>query len=337
MYTWEDKTILWFNKRSTEINLNDMIRGLEPSYNCFSYYSSPTEFFRNDNVVFSSAVDTTSYKNNLHKGSIPKNSVLFFTKESKFPRTKVSLSDYKRCIKIDKANYIVLNELPDVTISASSYYLFDNNNQILAIEDNDYWHYFGATVKQMLDTISKTDGTTNCVQIYHGTLKCTNNYALIEAYNNGEYKVPFILDSDLDTLINKSLPDPTIDELLAIKDMLASTDKGVVKLGGQMIAGYNVSKFPLTFRLLMLQEIKWLFSYNGGSSVVIKQLRETLGLTDVSKWGGYYNLHQVEQQGVTYSQDDINLAKQLAKEIPLVQDSDGAFADKVWCPDEYKQ
>ena len=39
--------------------------------------------------------------------SIPNKSKLYFDKSSKFPRFKLEQTEYKRCIKIDKADYIV--------------------------------------------------------------------------------------------------------------------------------------------------------------------------------------------------------------------------------------
>lgn len=333
---WEGTTILWFNKRSAEYDLQDIRKGLSPSYRCFTSYSRPDEFIKTGDVVFPGTVDTVSYKKNLFTGVIPKKSTLYFTKDSKFPRTKISLSDYKRCIKLTKANYIVIDKSPNVCVTSEPYYLFKGSDYILAIEASNYNYYFNTKIDNLINLISRTDGISSIYQVFYGPLKCTDNLEFINSYNNGEYTVPFVYDSMLDNTINSTLPDPTLDELLAIQDMLASSDKGVIKLGGQMIAGYNVSKFPLTFRLLMLSNINWFYPAYGGSSVVIKQLKQTLGLTSVYRWNGVYNLQQAEVSGVAYSVDDVNLAKELAKNIPFVQESEGCFSDKIWCPDEYK-
>lgn len=336
---FEGKRVFWFGERFVQSNIELAAKGYNDRYRVFievDYYG-PFDISADTLLRYDS--DTESYLSNHFTGQIPSKSVLYFTEYSKFPRTKLSVSDLKRCIKVEKANYIVLKELPKSEECNDLYHIFTCDSKpdfVYVIKDSVYQLLYSGNLDFMNFQLMETDGIV-LSEIYCGKIKASTKYDFIENYNNGTYKVPFILDNELDSQINAMLPDPTLDEVLAIKDMLNSTDSSIIKLAIRMIAGFNISKFPLTFRLLLHECGNWTYSYNGGGSTVAKQIKESLNIeVYYTRRRPYYSLKEVcRNQKITYTKEDIDLAKQLAKNIQAVQDEPLRFEKEIWFPDEF--
>lgn len=346
MFHWNfdsNRPIRFFSKRQHENNLQAKLNGSRWFGHVFNeYYSQPPEFRFSEGYVVDINYDTDSYKNNFYTGTINKGSVLFFDEDSRFPRTKLSVAGIKRCIKKDKATYIVLKEPTEIKKAISSYIIFeDSGGMLYAIPEPEFVYYFQNSISNMENALKESDGPLGIVgEFYRGRIKGINSQGISSfvKFRDGDYTVPFITDNQLDLFINNTLPDPTIDELTAIREMLNSQDKAVVKLGAQMIAGYNVNKWPLTFRLLLMCSWKWANSYYGGNSVVIKQLKSALNIHKVDRWFGWI-VDSIEEPGVTYTKDDCELAKDLARHMDEVKDyCKRAYhpLTQKFIPDEYK-
>lgn len=337
---FENREVYWFYEGAVHRNIEYANRGYSGRCRLFiaSDYIGP--FNTNFTTLLRYDADTTSYLSNYFTGQIPNNSILYFTENSKFPRTKLSVSNFKRCIKVNKANYLVLKDLPKITTEKDGdiWHMFetDDSTFVYCIHDNLYDVLFSRNLDSLNRQLESTDEIKLISEIYCGKIKATNNWEFIENYNNGTYKVPFILDSNLDSQINSILPDPTLDELLAIKDMLHSSDSSIMKLATKMIGGFNISKFPLTFRLLLYESYNWTYSYNGGNSTVAKQIVETLGIDMYYvRRNTYMALKNVGKSLKTpYTKEDIDLAKELAKNIQEVQADPYRYEEEIWFPDE---
>lgn len=71
-------------------------------------------------------------------------------------------------------------------------------------------------------------------------------------YLDGQYTKPFVTDVQLDKIICEMCPEPTYEEFNSVLDMLNSEDASVVQLGVKMLTGYNVEKYKLSMRLILL-------------------------------------------------------------------------------------
>ena len=70
-------------------------------------------------------------------------------------------------------------------------------------------------------------------------------------YADGDYTLPYITDNELDKAICGMCPEPTYDEIMSVIDMLNSDDASIVQLGVKLIAGFNVEKYKMTFKLIL--------------------------------------------------------------------------------------
>ena len=122
--------------------------------------------------------------------------------------------------------------------------------------------------------------------------------------------------------------------------MLQSPDSSIIKLASAMVGGYNISKWPLTFRVLLVTEPSWTHSYNGGNSVIVKQIKETLNITYASRSLNYIT-NYIQSKDEVYSLEDIKLAQELVRRIPemkkWISRLQPFYLDTMpFVPDEYK-
>lgn len=193
---------------------------------------------------------------------IPLTSTLYFDQSSETPRSKLANTNFKRCIKIEKANYIVIHE-ENTYISSSEYYIIDLGENVGVIS-NYYWH--GDVEKTFRNKL-----------IDHGVFKHVNKkqYWRIN-YLNGIYKKPYILDSDLAALIEKTGEKMDIDTLKSLYDMLSSKDENIAKMAIPILQGYDASEYPLTMRFLLLSTNSW-----RSNTVLSKDIKERYKIPNV--------------------------------------------------------
>lgn len=242
-------------------------------------------------------------------------SVLYFDKSSKFPRFKLELTTYKRCIKPSKADAIVVSgEKYIYRHTSEEYDVFEADNVIIAVPSD----LFSKHIKT-IDSLSKYlrdmgEGDYQNWNKIHSKEKLdwfNDKTIWYYKYISGEYTLPLIKDDCLDKLCCKMCPEPTFEELVQISDMLESQDDSTAELGFKMLTGYDIAKYRLSMRVLLVcADIKHKYIAN---NVAGKQLLSTLNLSSsylgYGVGGGYW---RIEESDTTYNDDDIALARQLS-------------------------
>lgn len=178
-------------------------------------------------------------------------SYLYFDKSSKFPRTKLTVTNMKRTIKPQKADFIVLKDKAKVVVTSDTYHIFTDSLDIFIIDDCAFDKYFQRDLNILQHATLGIKFIGALKMIYSGqiTIVCDPDDTIKKFVELNDKR--FIVDSDLNRLVNEYLPDPTLDELLAIKDMINSSDRNIIKLGALMASGYNINKWLLTFQCLL--------------------------------------------------------------------------------------
>lgn len=277
---------------------------------------------------------------NLRVKALNPESTLYFDPGSGFPRFKLGLTDNKRCIKIPKADYIVVSGDTDYSITKESYVVIHDNEDYYIVEQDDWNTWFSGSMLGFMNQVQpyhtfKGQPTI----IYNGRIQSYNKKnQYLAKYADNEYTVPFITDNDLDKICCSMCPEPTYDEFKSIIDMLDSDDASVVQLGIKMLAGYNVDKYKLSFRMILCTRRNW-FDWSK-NLVACKQLTETLS---ISRYDVYDNFvagcNRIQRTGEVYTAEDLAIAKKLAYTF-IKQDlqkyaQNYYFArDYQWLPDE---
>ena len=294
-------------------------------------YNSPTKEF----IYLGSKADL--YKIVKSKSaSLKKGSTLYFGKTAKFPRFKLaSTSDYKRCIKLDKADFVVIgNDIP-VDYSGSNCIVIEDDKNVYFISSEYYLNSIRVEIsarkkfeadqlKFLLD--NQLFYGTNPKVIYKGnysTFAGKNTISDVENILNGTY-TNIILDSDVDAEINKVLPTLTEEDVTSINDLFNSSDTASQELGLKLLTGFNVEATPVTVRTLIGQyeKLRWLNAWN---SVGVQQVLSSIKWTGFISFPTYiYNaLQWSEDQGtVPYSEEDLKLCRKLyARAAATVMDA----------------
>ncbi len=243
--------------------------------------------------------------------SIPKDATLLFDKSSQYPRYKLGLTEHKRCIKPEKADYIVVGE--DNSHRILNVYIYKCGDRMLMVESTTIFAKKPGILRDYIMDILDIEPHI----VYAGQVLITGKHSeFMYQYMVGNYTHKFITDNDLDNVINNILVDPQFEELLAIANQLNSPDAETRKLALKMLVPYNSTKYKLSLRLVlhfsnhdMTQDI---------GDVATQQLIKTLNLTKYSftPWLNVqtklaYSYHAGEQ----YTVEDIAIAKELVKEL----------------------
>ena len=277
---------------------------------------------------------------NLRVKTLNPESVLYFDSGSGFPRFKLGLIDSKRCIKIPKANYIVVSGDVDYSVTQDLFVVLADDEKIYMIEQDDWNTWFGGSMVNFLGQVQPYYSFSgNPHIIYNGKIQSYGPKCLYLArYANGVYNVPFITDNDLDKICCNMCPEPTYDEFKSIIDMLNSDDASVVQLGVKMLAGYNVDKYKLSFRMILCTRRNW-FEWSK-NLVACKQLIDTL---NISRYDVYDNFvsgcSRIQRTGETYTVEDIAIAKKLSydfikRDLQNYLQNYYISRDYEWLPDE---
>lgn len=272
--------------------------------------------------------------------SVGSKSTLFFDQSSKFPRFKLGLTDNKRCIKIPKADYIVVSGDANVRTSDKYYVVIEDSNTMYFVLQDEWDTWFGGRLSDFeTQLLGYHNFTSDAKVIYKGKIQSyTKDSLYLAKYVNGEYTVPFITDNDLDKLCCNMCPEPTYEEFLSIIDMLNSDDASIVQLGIKMLVGYNVEKYKLSFRLILQTRANW-YTYCR-NLVACKQLMETLGINQYYINDSFsYGSSHCQKAGETYTAEDVAIAKKLAymfikEDIQRYANNNYFNNSFIWLPDE---
>lgn len=344
MYTWNSvngNLIHWYKCNSYRENIFRSQKNMW-IYRCFNEWTAPVQcgLYRKGFIV-PETFETDKYLNNFIT-ELPEKAILFFDKSSKFPRNKIIVSEYKRVIKPEKASVVVIGQQAEVINIDDTYCIFTDGTEIFGIMYDDLQRDFDGDLRKLHNNTVLGLTIKQTSVLYFGKLKCIyDDTETIKKFNDQIYTQPFILDNDLDKIINTNLSDPILQELVTISEMLQSSDNSIVKMGILMVSGYNLNKWLLTFRVLMGYNTNWTDPYNGGNSVNGKQIWNTLGLH--SRYGGLHNISSlILAANDSYLDEDVALAKEFTKTLPTIK----SFCEKnqrfyldtlPFIPDEYKQ
>lgn len=240
----------------------------------------------NDNSYCIFVSDLKNYlKNDISTvKSIPDKSKLYFDKSSKFPRFKLEQTDYKRCIKINKADYIVAKaEEPDYRYGTNYISIIETPNG-----------YYGTR-----ENITKTECSnllniaTNLITMHNESIKYKLTQSELVYLNciTNKYSIPMILDDDLNLAVDKLNPVLTIDDVDQIYTMLKSSDPETAGLGLKILTNYNVSETPCSARFILgSTNHEWRWS-NAKTGVSVKNMLESID---------YYRIYRTSFPDILY-------------------------------------
>lgn len=212
----------------------------------------------NDGTLFPYSFKDIADKYKSYKGKVNLKAKLYFTSTSKFPRFKLTDTDYKRCIKLEKADTIVMNMFESWEFDNFEVVLYETSDVIYCTVKNacKYWknkwqdEFNKIGVEAYLSKYKLKDPA--CTKCYEGPAVITSlkNTVCVEELMEDLYS-NIVTDDDLDKMININFDKLTSDDVKAITDMLDSTDKSVQALGLKMLCGYNINETPVTVKALL--------------------------------------------------------------------------------------
>ena len=246
------------------------------------------------------------------------NATLYFSASSEFPRFKLTDTGYKRCIKIDKADFIVMGELKldqcdncDLFEDEEHFYLIDYDRMSFQYRsDQSKINAFKANPEQYIRNHHLYYGATLTL-VYHGPI-CYGQVGStdVEHIMNGDYK-KVITDKDLDTAVNGTFDKLDVDSVASICDMLDSPDKVTNGVGLKVLTGYNIQATPLTVRTMLGLRAD-LSSCPEWKSVGVQQVLSSIGWTGFGRFPGQlWNLLPRKGEENKYTDEDKNLVKDI--------------------------
>ena len=208
--------------------------------------------------IYPASKSTVNAKLKTLVSTLTPNATLYFSASSEFPRFKLTDTGYKRCIKIDKADFIVMGELKldqcdncDLFEDEEHFYLIDYSRMSFQYRsDQSKINAFKANPEQYIRNHHLYYGATLTL-VYHGPI-CYGQVGStdVEHIMNGDYK-KVITDKDLDTVVNGTFDKLDVDSVASICDMLDSPDKVTNGVGLKVLTGYNIQATPLTVRTML--------------------------------------------------------------------------------------
>ena len=246
------------------------------------------------------------------------NATLYFSASSEFPRFKLTDTGYKRCIKIDKADFIVMGKLE--LNQRYNCYLFEDEEYFYLIDyDRMYFQYRSDQYKVSAFKTNPEQYIRNHHLYYGATLTLVHHGEIcygqagstdVEHIMNGDYKKT-ITDKDLDSAINGNFDKLDADTVSSICDMLDSPDKVTKGVGLKILTGYNVQATPLTIRT-MLGLREGLGSCPEWKSVGVQQVLSSIGWNGFGHFPGQlWNLLPKKGEENKYTDEDKNLVKDI--------------------------
>lgn len=238
-------------------------------------------------------------QNLIKKEDVNLSSTLYFDKSCTFPRYKLEGTNFKRCIKIDKADYIIIPK-------NFKYWNFNTSNYKYKIEEEKRIYLFGQDAYDLIPDKSEFN-----IELFEQT-----DYVYTDTRDIGYlvhnilnvYNKPFILEEDLDRLISEThLEKLDADTVNSIYEMMSSKDADSVELGCKLLSSFNVFDKSLTTSLLLfLTQDNW-FCNKGSKSVAFKSMLQSLHYAD----HGYRFIELVFQSHQISNAEDRELSKLL--------------------------
>ena len=236
-------------------------------------------------------------------GTLTDKATLYFDKSATFPRYKLEGSDYKRCIKVEKADFIIVGK----TKPKNSY---RSHLSVWEIDGTFWVSYYTHDTSQVTSAFRKL-GITSAKLIYNGRVMVYPPDAQILLATPNK---PLIWDTDLDKKINTALPIVTEGDIKQILSMLASNDTSIVDLGLKTLASYDITSRPMTTLCMLVINNKWTTA-SSATSVAVETMLTSLGVT-LSQCRSYHLKYRLSLiNGLkNVSDEDRLLAKAMMKD-----------------------
>lgn len=254
-------------------------------------------------------------------------STLYFTKSSHFPRFKLQGTNFKRCIKDENADFIIVSDSCFKWINNMVNFWKQNNllktRVSMFIEDEDYILFIEnksdventLNTKNIIDCLIKKQAlkSKNPSVLYEGPYVEIDNHSEYLVYKNildGIY-TNIVLDSELDREINSLSESLDEDSLDSISEMLSSSDPAIVDMGLKLLPNYNCLEYPLTITTIMRLHDSSCRNSGVWNSTSVKQLIRTLDYK--SPWSTEFPtcIENIGKDNVNYSEKDKELARKL--------------------------
>ena len=256
-----------------------------------------------NDVIELSGTKRTFNPNNF--GKLTEGATLYFDKSATFPRYKLEGSGFKRCIKKEKADFIIVGKTDAKGYYRSWFYVYEDPNYM-------YVAYY-ATDDAANQKAFREAGLTNMKLVWNGHCNIYGPYSQILLETNPTK--PLIYDTDLDAYINKTLPTITESDVKQILTMLTSNDNSIVDLGLKTLASYDTTSRPMTTKAILLINNGWTRA-NGSTSVAVETMLTSLGLTRAhcSNYNLKSRLNWINQTNTPYTDEDKVLARSIMRD-----------------------
>ncbi len=271
------------------------------------------------NVIYiNTDLDTIKNKIKSVYATLKGDETLYFGKTSKFPRFKLMESGFKRSIKLDKAEVVVIGDLDGRTNTFDNliedevaYYLINNSAfkniycRSSTVKTKFQLDPFDYIEKYLLYGNSIINKSTTQIKMSVFDSNIRNDILKIM---DGTYKA-IVSDKDLDIAVNKKLDSITEEDLKSITELLDSPDKASQGIGLKMLDAYNINDIPLTIRTL-LGFRRYLGSCSEWTSVGVRNTLNAIKWDDFGDFPNYVRpIIQPGWKNQTYTQKDLDLCK----------------------------
>jgi len=237
----------------------------------------------------------------LKYSELTQDTTLYFSKSSNFPRLKLENTGFKRCIKLDKADFVIINP-NSLTNSSTSFHVIETDTTIYLV----YYHDLYYKRDKLENFLGFKIQDYGIMHFYEMTEKRKDLFDLIHQSN-----VKFVHDDTLNKVINKGDEILDKDSMMNIYSMLKSSDLDTVELGLKMLTGFNVDKTPLTISVMLLLNHRWWFT-NARTNVLVQNMLKQLDICNKRSGAHFpYNITCLHIYKETASEYDKELAKSL--------------------------
>ncbi len=251
-------------------------RRLDNFYNIFSQNYKNVILYKGDSGAYMENI-ITQFNSKLYSGNI--GNKIYFNPKSKFPRFKLQGTDFKRTIKPEKADVIVVPK----AIKSFCYRFIDikvyegNNSCLYGITSSIFTHYF----KSETEFKNSIKNWMNLDLEYKETVTFSalpNSSIYVLDVINNKYNKPIITDDMLDLEVSKTLATMTESDIDSIDSMLASTDSSVVELGLKTLCGFNVFETPTIIKTLLCKNYYNFIKNKAVDSVSVRKMLNSVDM-----------------------------------------------------------
>ena len=219
----------------------------------------------------------------------PKDNLLI-SKSSTFPSlslSKIENIDVKRVISVDKADKIIIDEIPDFNRNNYNIRYLHRIKVIMHDEETIYYHVSYRNIDEV-DVIYKQrykNGYENAKVYCHEVGMCqiidTQKEDLEIIINNPD---KLISTDQLNDYVNKFLDKITISDIESLKNLMTSSEKSLVRTGIELLNNYNFDDYIYEV-LNLLRETNYFIKYYNLTNLIsfkniLHQLKISSGILE---------------------------------------------------------